>query len=92
MLDIDSPDALALFDEVQLTALYQRGANTGSWIKLKVYALYVWHQHKRDQEDVDLETLYVFLFTLYVMKDLRKTQSRTKEYTRKKEDKDDSYI
>jgi hypothetical protein len=51
---------------------------------------YVWLQRKRDQKDIDLETLDLSLFTLDVMKDLRKTQSRTKEYSRKKDK--DSYI
>ena len=58
---------------------------------MKVHALYVWLQHsKHDQEDIDLETLDLSRFTLDVMKDLRKTQSRTKEYSRKKDE--DSYI
>ena len=95
-LDINSPDALALFNKEQLTALYQRGANTGIWRKftpakqMKVHTLYVWLQHKRDQEDIDLKTLDLSLFTLDVMKALRKTQSRTEEYSRKKDK--DSYI
>jgi hypothetical protein len=92
-LNINSPDALALFDKELLTALYHRGANTGIWRKftpakqMKVHPLYGWLRHKRDQEDIDLKTLDLSLFTLDVMKDLRKTQSRTKEYSRKK-DKD----
>jgi hypothetical protein len=57
---------------------------------MKVHALYVWLQHKRNQEDINLETLDLSLFTLDVMKDLRKTQSRTKEYIRMKDK--DSYI
>jgi hypothetical protein len=95
-LDIDSPDALALFDKEQLTALYQQGTNTGIWRlfmpakQMKIHALYVWLQHKRDQEDINLETLDLSLFTVGVMKDLRKTHSRTKEYSRKKDK--DSYI
>jgi len=57
---------------------------------MKVHTLYVWLQHKRDQEDIDLKTLDLSLFTLDVMKALRKTQSRTEEYSRKKDK--DSYI
>jgi hypothetical protein len=41
-------------------------------------------------EDIDLETLDQSLFTLDMMKDLHKTQSRSKDYTRKKDK--DSYI
>jgi hypothetical protein len=90
-LDIDSPDALALFDKERLTALYQQGANPGIWRKftpakqMKVHALYVWLQHNGGQKDIDCKTLDMSLFTLDMMKDLRKTQSRTMEYTRKKD-------
>jgi len=41
-------------------------------------------------EDIDLETLDQSLFTLDMMKDLHKTHSRSKDYTRKKDK--DSYI
>jgi len=57
---------------------------------MKVHTLYVWLQHKRNQEDINLETLDLYLFPLDVMKDLQKTQSWTKEYSRKKDK--DSYI
>jgi len=52
---------------------------------MKVHALYVWLQHNGGQKDIDCKTLDMSLFTLDMMKDLRKTQSRTMEYTRKKD-------